>query len=143
MSMATSPSKLVCIADEVYDASGAVIEEAETETEYDDEQEGLNVLSRMQELYSDKEVPDEPIDMNVRTPVATSQDVLVPVANNYFVSSSDIVKSEEIADIKDVKEQMDDTLAHDDTVALDSGNADETEGRWVEDHNIKIIKGRD
>lgn len=142
MSMATSPSKLVCIADEVYDASGAVIEEAETETEYDDEQEDLNVLSRMQELYSDKEVPDEPIDMNVRTPVATSQDVLVPVSNNYFVSSSDIVKSEEIADIKDVKEQMDDTLVHDDTVALDSGNADETEGRWVEDHNIKIIKSK-
>lgn len=139
MSMATSPSKLVCIADEVYDANGAVIEEAEAETEYDDEQEELNVLARMRELYSDKEVTNEPIDMNVRTPVATSQDVLIPVANNCFVSSSDIVKSEEIADIKDVKEQMDDTLVHDDTVALDSGNADDTEGRWVEDHNIKII----
>lgn len=135
---ATSPTTYVCIADEVYDASGAVDEAKseellETRTAYEQLQE---TLTSSVELYTSwgAEQTFEDASQGTKnvlqatfpyTPAdVTDPNRLLDVGDGTYVKSSDLVSSEETADAKAVKEKIDDALCHDDRVGINTLNVD-------------------
>ena len=141
----TSPSSYVCIADEVYDASGHVdetqTEELHTSREaYETMQEMLTSKSRMYTPYEALTVLEDTIAsiMSIlnTTFTFTSSDTgkdskLIPVYKGTYVMSDSLVPASEPADAKRLKEDLDDLLLHDNRVKLDTLNADSVETHWI------------
>lgn len=144
----TSPDAYVCISDEIYDASGAKNDEATEALQaardtYAETQQSLGGM----DLYATMSTPTEVEEAggyydavnNVCTSMipftkdALKTDTMIPVSDTCYVSSSDIVQTEEPKDLKDIKEHTDDTLNHDDGVGIDTMNMDSVEGEWALD----------
>ena len=135
---ATSPTTYVCIADEVYDASGAVDEDKsaellETRTAYEQLQETLTSSAELYTSWGAEQTFEDASQgtKNVLqatfpyTPADTSDpNRLLDVGDGTYVKSSDLVCSEETADAKAVKEKVDDVLCHDDRVGINTLNVD-------------------
>lgn len=135
---ATSPTTYVCIADEVYDASGTVDEEKSAEllearTAYDQLQETLTSNAELYTAWGAEQTFEDSSQgtKNVLqstfpyTPSDTSDpNRLLDVGDGTYVKSSDLVNSEETADAKAVKEKVDDVLCHDDRVGINTLNVD-------------------
>lgn len=135
---ATSPTTYVCIADEVYDASGAVDEAksaelSETRTAYEQLQETLTSSAELYTSWGAEQTFEDASQgtKNVLqatfpyTPAdATNPNRLLDVGDGTYVKSSDLVSSEETADAKAVKEKIDDVLCHDDRVGINTLNVD-------------------
>ena len=134
----TSPTTYVCIADEVYDASGAVDEAksaelSETRTAYEQLQETLTSSAELYTVWGAEQTFEDSSQgtKNVLqatfpyTPAdATDPNRLLDVGDGTYVKSSDLVSSEETADAKAVKEKVDDVLCHDDRVGINTLNVD-------------------
>ena len=134
----TSPTTYVCIADEVYDASGAVDEAksaelSETRTAYEQLQETLTSSAELYTSWGAEQTFEDSSQgtKNVLqatfpyTPADTSDpNRLLDVGDGTYVKSSDLVSSEETADAKAVKEKIDDALCHDDRVGINTLNVD-------------------
>lgn len=134
----TSPTTYVCIADEVYDASGAVdedksVELSETRTAYDQLQETLTSSAELYTSWGAEQTFEDSSQgtKNVLqatfpyTPAdAADPNRLLDVGDGTYVKSSDLVNSEETADAKAVKEKIDDALCHDDRVGINTLNVD-------------------
>lgn len=134
----TSPTTYVCIADEVYDASGAVDEDksaelSETRTAYEQLQETLTSSAELYTSWGAEQTFEDSSQgtKNVLqatfpyTPSdATDPNRLLDVGDGTYVKSSDLVSSEETADAKAVKEKIDDVLCHDDRVGINTLNVD-------------------
>ena len=135
---ATSPTTYVCIADEVYDASGAVDEAksaelSEARTAYEQLQETLTSSAELYTSWGAEQTFEDSSQgtKNVLqatfpyTPAdAADPNRLLDVGDGTYVKSSDLVSSEETADAKAVKEKIDDTLCHDDRVGINTLNVD-------------------
>lgn len=135
---ATSPTTYVCIADEVYDASGAVDEAksaelSETRTAYEQLQETLTSNAELYTSWGAEQTFEDASQgtKNVLqatfpyTPAdAADPNRLLDVGDGTYVKSSDLVNSEETADAKAVKEKIDDALCHDDRVGINTLNVD-------------------
>lgn len=135
---ATSPTTYVCIADEVYDASGAVDEDkseelSETRTAYEQLQETLTSSAELYTSWGAEQTFEDSSQgtKNVLqatfpyTPAdAADPNRLLDVGDGTYVKSSDLVNSEETADAKAVKEKIDDVLCHDDRVGINTLNVD-------------------
>ena len=135
---ATSPTTYVCIADEVYDASGAVDEAKseellETRTAYEQLQETLTSSAELYTSWGAEQTFEDSSQgtKNVLqatfpyTPAdAADPNRLLDVGDGTYVKSSDLVSSEETADAKAVKEKIDDALCHDDRVGINTLNVD-------------------
>ena len=135
---ATSPTTYVCIADEVYDASGAVDEDKSAEllearTAYDQLQDTLTSNAELYTSWGAEQTFEDASQgtKNVLqatfpyTPADTSDpNRLLDVGDGTYVKSSDLVNSEETADAKAVKEKIDDVLCHDDRVGINTLNVD-------------------
>lgn len=135
---ATSPTTYVCIADEVYDASGAVDEAksaelSEARTAYEQLQETLTSSAELYTSWGAEQTFEDSSQgtKNVLqatfpyTPAdATDPNRLLDVGDGTYVKSSDLVSSEETADAKAVKEKIDDALCHDDRVGINTLNVD-------------------
>lgn len=135
---ATSPTTYVCIADEVYDASGAVDEAksaelSEARTAYEQLQETLTSSAELYTSWGAEQTFEDASQgtKNVLqatfpyTPAdATDPNRLLDVGDGTYVKSSDLVSSEETADAKAVKEKIDDALCHDDRVGINTLNVD-------------------
>lgn len=135
---ATSPTTYVCIADEVYDASGAVDEAksaelSETRTAYEQLQETLTSSAELYTSWGAEQTFEDSSQgtKNVLqatfpyTPAdAADPNRLLDVGDGTYVKSSDLVSSEETADAKAVKEKIDDALCHDDRVGINTLNVD-------------------
>lgn len=135
---ATSPTTYVCIADEVYDASGAVDEAksaelSETRTAYEQLQETLTSSAELYTSWGAEQTFEDSSQgtKNVLqatfpyTPAdAADPNRLLDVGDGTYVKSSDLVSSEETADAKAVKEKIDDVLCHDDRVGINTMNVD-------------------
>ena len=135
---ATSPTTYVCIADEVYDASGAVDEDksaelSETRTAYEQLQETLTSSAELYTSWGAEQTFEDSSQgtKNVLqatfpyTPADTADsNRLLDVGDGTYVKSSDLVNSEETADAKAVKEKIDDVLCHDDRVGINTLNVD-------------------
>ena len=134
----TSPTTYVCIADEVYDASGAVDEAksaelSETRTAYEQLQETLTSSAELYTSWGAEQTFEDSSQgtKNVLqatfpyTPAdAADPNRLLDVGDGTYVKSSDLVSSEETADAKAVKEKVDDVLCHDDRVGINTLNVD-------------------
>lgn len=134
----TSPTTYVCIADEVYDASGAVDEAksaelSETRTAYEQLQETLTSSAELytswgaEQTFEDSSQGTKNVLQSTfpYTPADTSDpNRLLDVGDGTYVKSSDLVSSEETADAKAVKEKIDDALCHDDRVGINTLNVD-------------------
>ena len=134
----TSPTTYVCIADEVYDASGAVDEDksaelSETRTAYEQLQETLTSSAELYTSWGAEQTFEDSSQgtKNVLqatfpyTPAdAADPNRLLDVGDGTYVKSSDLVSSEETADAKAVKEKVDDVLCHDDRVGINTLNVD-------------------
>ena len=134
----TSPTTYVCIADEVYDASGAVDEAksaelSEARTAYDQLQETLTSSAELYTSWGAEQTFEDSSQgtKNVLqatfpyTPAdAADPNRLLDVGDGTYVKSSDLVSSEETADAKAVKEKIDDVLCHDDRVGINTLNVD-------------------
>ena len=134
----TSPTTYVCIADEVYDASGAVDEAksaelSETRTAYEQLQETLTSSAELYTAWGAEQTFEDSSQgtKNVLqatfpyTPAdAADPNRLLDVGDGTYVKSSDLVSSEETADAKAVKEKVDDVLCHDDRVGINTLNVD-------------------
>ena len=134
----TSPTTYVCIADEVYDASGAVDEAksaelSETRTAYEQLQDTLTSNAELYTAWGAEQTFEDSSQgtKNVLqatfpyTPAdAADQNRLLDVGDGTYVKSSDLVSSEETADAKAVKEKVDDVLCHDDRVGINTLNVD-------------------
>lgn len=134
----TSPTTYVCIADEVYDASGAVDEAkseelSETRTAYEQLQETLTSSAELYTSWGAEQTFEDSSQgtKNVLqatfpyTPAdAADPNRLLDVGDGTYVKSSDLVNSEETADAKAVKEKIDDVLCHDDRVGINTLNVD-------------------
>ena len=134
----TSPTTYVCIADEVYDASGAVDEDksaelSETRTAYEQLQETLTSSAELYTAWGAEQTFEDSSQgtKNVLqatfpyTPAdAADPNRLLDVGDGTYVKSSDLVSSEETADAKAVKEKVDDVLCHDDRVGINTLNVD-------------------
>ena len=134
----TSPTTYVCIADEVYDASGAVDEAksaelSEARTAYEQLQETLTSSAELYTSWGAEQTFEDSSQgtKNVLqatfpyTPADTSDpNRLLDVGDGTYVKSSDLVSSEETADAKAVKEKIDDALCHDDRVGINTLNVD-------------------
>ena len=134
----TSPTTYVCIADEVYDASGAVDEEKsaellETRTAYDQLQDTLTSNAELYTAWGAEQTFEDSSQgtKNVLqstfpyTPSDTSDpNRLLDAGDGTYVKSSDLVNSEETSDAKAVKEKIDDVLCHDDRVGINTLNVD-------------------
>lgn len=134
----TSPTTYVCIADEVYDASGAVDEAksaelSEARTAYEQLQETLTSSAELYTSWGAEQTFEDASQgtKNVLqatfpyTPAdATNPNRLLDVGDGTYVKSSDLVSSEETADAKAVKEKIDDVLCHDDRVGINTLNVD-------------------
>ena len=134
----TSPTTYVCIADEVYDASGAVDEAksaelSETRTAYEQLQETLTSSAELYTAWGAEQTFEDSSQgtKNVLqatfpyTPAdAADPNRLLDVGDGTYVKSSDLVNSEETADAKAVKEKVDDVLCHDDRVGINTLNVD-------------------
>lgn len=134
----TSPTTYVCIADEVYDASGAVDEAksaelSEARTAYDQLQETLTSSAELYTSWGAEQTFEDASQgtKNVLqatfpyTPAdAADPNRLLDVGDGTYVKSSDLVSSEETADAKAVKEKIDDALCHDDRVGINTLNVD-------------------
>lgn len=134
----TSPTTYVCIADEVYDASGAVDEAKSTElsearTAYDQLQETLTSSAELytswgaEQTFEDSSQGTKNVLQSTfpYTPAdAADPNRLLDVGDGTYVKSSDLVSSEETADAKAVKEKIDDALCHDDRVGINTLNVD-------------------
>lgn len=135
---ATSPTTYVCIADEVYDASGAVDEAksaelSEARTAYEQLQETLTSSAELYTSWGAEQTFEDASQgtKNVLqatfpyTPAdAADPNRLLDVGDGTYVKSSDLVSSEETADAKAVKEKIDDALCHDDRVGINTLNVD-------------------
>lgn len=135
---ATSPTTYVCIADEVYDASGAVDEAksaelSEARTAYEQLQDTLTSNAELYTSWGAEQTFEDASQgtKNVLqatfpyTPAdATDPNRLLDVGDGTYVKSSDLVSSEETADAKAVKEKIDDALCHDDRVGINTLNVD-------------------
>lgn len=135
---ATSPTTYVCIADEVYDASGAVDEAksaelSEARTAYEQLQETLTSSAELYTSWGAEQTFEDASQgtKNVLqatfpyTPAdAEDPNRLLDVGDGTYVKSSDLVSSEETADAKAVKEKIDDALCHDDRVGINTLNVD-------------------
>lgn len=135
---ATSPTTYVCIADEVYDASGAVDEAksaelSEARTAYEQLQETLTSSAELytswgaEQTFEDSSQETKNVLQSTfpYTPADTSDpNRLLDVGDGTYVKSSDLVSSEETADAKAVKEKIDDALCHDDRVGINTLNVD-------------------
>ena len=134
----TSPTTYVCIADEVYDASGAVDEAksaelSETRTAYEQLQDTLTSSAELYTAWGAEQTFEDSSQgtKNVLqatfpyTPAdAADPNRLLDVGDGTYVKSSDLVSSEETADAKAVKEKVDDVLCHDDRVGINTLNVD-------------------
>ena len=134
----TSPTTYVCIADEVYDASGVVDEAkseelSETRTAYEQLQETLTSNAELYTSWGAEQTFEDSSQgtKNVLqatfpyTPAdAADPNRLLDVGDGTYVKSSDLVSSEETADAKAVKEKIDDVLCHDDRVGINTLNVD-------------------
>lgn len=134
----TSPTTYVCIADEVYDASGAVDEDksaelSEARTAYDQLQDTLTFNAELYTSWGAEQTFEDASQgtKNVLqstfpyTPSDTSDpNRLLDVGDGTYVKSSDLVNSEETSDAKAVKEKVDDVLCHDDRVGINTLNVD-------------------
>lgn len=134
----TSPTTYVCIADEVYDASGAVDEDksaelSEARTAYDQLQDTLTSNAELYTVWGAEQTFEDSSQgtKNVLqstfpyTPAdAADPNRLLDVGDGTYVKSSDLVSSEETADAKAVKEKIDDALCHDDRVGINTLNVD-------------------
>lgn len=144
----TSPDAYVCISNEIYDASGAKNDEAtealqSARNSYDEMQQSLGGMDLYETMNTPTEVEEAGGYYDVVNNVCTSKvpftqddlkyDILLPVSNECFVSSSDMCHAEEPNDLKDIKEHTDDTLNHDDGVGVDTMNMDSIEKEWVLD----------
>ena len=135
---ATSPTTYVCIADEVYDASGAVDEAksaelSEARTAYDQLQDTLTSNAELytswgaEQTFEDSSQGTKNVLQSTfpYTPAdAADSNRLLDVGDGTYVKSSDLVSSEETADAKAVKEKIDDVLCHDDRVGINTLNVD-------------------
>lgn len=135
---ATSPTTYVCIADEVYDASGAVDEAksaelSEARTAYEQLQDTLTSNAELYTSWGAEQTFEDASQgtKNVLqatfpyTPAdAADPNRLLDVGDGTYVKSSDLVSSEETADAKAVKEKIDDALCHDDRVGINTLNVD-------------------
>ena len=135
---ATSPTTYVCIADEVYDASGAVdevksAELSEARTAYDQLQDTLTSNAELytswgaEQTFEDSSQGTKNVLQSTfpYTPADTEDsNRLLDVGDGTYVKSSDLVSSEETADAKAVKEKIDDVLCHDDRVGINTLNVD-------------------
>lgn len=144
----TSPDAYVCISDEIYDASGAKNEDAtealqSARDSYAEMQQSLGGMDLYATMNTPTEVEEAGGYYDAVNNVCTSKvpftsddlkyDILLPVSNECFVSSSDMCHAEEPNDLKDIKEHTDDTLNHDDGVGIDTMNMDSVEGEWALD----------
>lgn len=134
----TSPTTYVCIADEVYDASGAVDEAkseelSETRTAYEQLQETLTSNAELytswgaEQTFEDSSQGTKNVLQSTfpYTPSDTADpNRLLDVGDGTYVKSGDLVNSEETADAKAVKEKIDDVLCHDDRVGINTLNVD-------------------
>lgn len=134
----TSPTTYVCIADEVYDASGAVDEDksaelSETRTAYEQLQDTLTSNAELYTSWGAEQTFEDSSQgtKNVLqatfpyTPAdAADPNRLLDAGDGTYVKSSDLVNSEETADAKAVKEKIDDVLCHDDRVGINTLNVD-------------------
>lgn len=135
---ATSPTTYVCIADEVYDASGAVDEAksaelSEARTAYEQLQETLTSSAELytswgaEQTFEDSSQGTKNVLQSTfpYTPAdAADPNRLLDVGDGTYVKSSDLVSSEETVDAKAVKEKIDDALCHDDRVGINTLNVD-------------------
>ena len=135
---ATSPTTYVCIADEVYDASGAVDEAksaelSEARTAYDQLQDTLTSNAELytswgaEQTFEDSSQGTKNVLQSTfpYTPAdAADPNRLLDAGDGTYVKSSDLVSSEETADAKAVKEKIDDVLCHDDRVGINTLNVD-------------------
>lgn len=144
----TAPDAYVCIADEIYDASGAKNDEATEALQaardaYAEQQQSLGSMDIYSMMSTPVEVEEAGGYYDAINNVCTSMvpftkddlktDVLIPVSDTCRVSSSDMCLAEEPKDLKDVKEHTDDVLNHDDGVGIDTMNMDSVEGEWALD----------
>lgn len=145
VNQSTSPSSYVCIADEVYDASGHVdetqTEELHTSREaYETMQEVLTSASRMYTPYEALTVLEDTSAsiMSVLNTTFTftysdtgKDSTLIQVSKGTYVMSDSLVPASEPADAKRLKENLDDLLIHDNRIKLDTLNADSVETHWI------------
>ena len=134
----TSPTTYVCIADEVYNASGAVDEEKSAEllearTAYDQLQDTLTSNAELYTSWGAEQTFGESSQgtknvLQSTFPYTHSDTAdpnrLLDVGDGTYVKSSDLVNSEETSDAKAVKEKVDDVLCHDDRVGINTLNVD-------------------